>query len=280
MPSIGVPKSSSANPFGNIKIGADNKDEDIGTTLNRISGKGERSRFVDRKKHNVMGKDGFLKLLSHQLESQDPFSPMDQKKFASELAQFSQLEQLANINSKMDKNGKQIPMQNKFYAASFMGKNIFTKGATVDYKGESSIILPFHLPKVAQKAIVRIYDQSNNLVRQLEQERVPQGLNSIEWDGKEGSRDGGQVLAGIYRFEVIGFDEKYQKFSGDSKVEGLVTGVEFEGDEAVLLVSGNKRVFLRDVTQFKVPEDEVRTKTVGNLQNMAHGAYNRMVESK
>ena len=49
-----------------------------------------------------MGKMEFLKLLTAQLANQDPMNPMDGKEMAADLAQFSGLEQLLNINAALD----------------------------------------------------------------------------------------------------------------------------------------------------------------------------------
>ena len=46
-----------------------------------------------------LGKDEFLKLLIAQLQNQDPMNPMQGDQMASELAQFSSLEQLQEINT-------------------------------------------------------------------------------------------------------------------------------------------------------------------------------------
>lgn len=46
-----------------------------------------------------MGRDDFLKLLVSQLKNQDPLNPMDGKDMAAQLAQFSSVEQLVNLNS-------------------------------------------------------------------------------------------------------------------------------------------------------------------------------------
>ena len=66
-------------------------------------------------KHNKMGKDEFLKLLTVQLGNQDPMNPVDQKKFAAELAQFSQLEQLAAMNSKLNNLNNNTPQRSKIF---------------------------------------------------------------------------------------------------------------------------------------------------------------------
>jgi flagellar basal-body rod modification protein FlgD len=50
----------------------------------------------------AMGKDQFVKLLVAQMKNQDPMSPMDGKDLAVQLAQFSSVEQLMNMNTKLD----------------------------------------------------------------------------------------------------------------------------------------------------------------------------------
>src|SRR5690606_27797084 len=101
--------------------------------LNKITGFKPKTVF-DKEDKTKMDKDGFLKLLTHQLQNQDPMKPMDQGKLSSELAQFSQLEQLSNLNSKFDKLGRNAQVEDQFYGASFLGKEVVTSGSSMKIK--------------------------------------------------------------------------------------------------------------------------------------------------
>ncbi|HON88005.1 MAG TPA: flagellar hook assembly protein FlgD [Spirochaetia bacterium] len=53
--------------------------------------------FDGKKITQEMGKDEFLKILITQLQNQDPTSPMEDKEFIAQMAQFSTLEQMTNM---------------------------------------------------------------------------------------------------------------------------------------------------------------------------------------
>lgn len=58
---------------------------------------------ADEKKTNELDKNAFLKLLITQLENQDPLDPQDNGEFIAEMAQFSALEQMTNMNESLGK---------------------------------------------------------------------------------------------------------------------------------------------------------------------------------
>jgi flagellar basal-body rod modification protein FlgD len=71
-----------------------------------------------------MGKDDFLLLLIAQLRNQDPLDPMDNSQFVAQLAQFSSLEQMENLNTKFEDQAALIMSLNNTMAVSYVGKEV------------------------------------------------------------------------------------------------------------------------------------------------------------
>ena len=63
---------------------------------------GSSSSAITQAAGGEMGKDQFVKLLVTEMKNQDPLNPMDGKELAVQLAQFSSVEQLMNVNTKLD----------------------------------------------------------------------------------------------------------------------------------------------------------------------------------
>ncbi|MCK9479795.1 MAG: flagellar hook capping protein [Firmicutes bacterium] len=82
-------------------------------------------------KSSSLGKDEFLKILVTQLQTQDPLNPMDDTDFIAQMAQFSTLEQISNLNSAFSLSqaigmvGKQVVATVK---DSNMGNNFLVAG--------------------------------------------------------------------------------------------------------------------------------------------------------
>src|ERR1700686_3335504 len=68
--------------------------------------------------------DTFLKLLTTQLQNQDPLSPMDSNQFTQELVQFSQVEQQINTNTSLASLIALTKTQSSANAVSYLGKTI------------------------------------------------------------------------------------------------------------------------------------------------------------
>ena len=83
------------------------------------------SSAVTTATNDALGKDAFLKLLIAELSNQDPLNPMEDREFISQMATFSSLEQMQNMNSTLTSMSE----ANKFNAVQYIGKAVaFTSG--------------------------------------------------------------------------------------------------------------------------------------------------------
>lgn len=71
-----------------------------------------------------LGKDDFLKLLAAQLENQDPLSPMNNTDFIAQMAQFSALEQMNNLNDSFNRVQQELQAAMTLQAVSLIGKEV------------------------------------------------------------------------------------------------------------------------------------------------------------
>jgi flagellar basal-body rod modification protein FlgD len=74
-----------------------------------------------REVKSELNKDDFLQILITQLTHQDPTSPMEDKEFIAQMAQFSTLEQMTNMSSEFGKLARMLSANN---ALGLLGKTV------------------------------------------------------------------------------------------------------------------------------------------------------------
>ena len=272
MATLGRPLGAEVNnPYRNVKKyeGSDSNSNQLkklkskGEYLNEISGNKDRVgksgvKVVDGANHGRLGKDGFLQILMNQLANQDPLKPVDQSKMAADLAQFSQLEQMINMNKNLEKAFADDAVKKKFFAASFLGKKVITKGASVKHHGKNTTSsINFKVPNAVNNGIVQIFDKQGQMVSQLDLGARFPGLHSIAWDGRQ--LDGLDAGKGLYRFQIKAWDELKNEIPVETQAEGLVTGVAFDQYGEPMVTVDGKRVYLRDIQSFQLPPEGEQT---------------------
>jgi len=187
-------------------------------------------------KAQSMGKEDFLKMLVAQLKNQDPLNPMSGTDFATQLAQFSSLEQLTNLNQGITNMGLYQSSQANLQAVNLIGKEV-TAGKGNGFVADGSpVSLYYDLSKEATEVQINIFDEEGVLtdtVRGYDQE---EGVNNLTWDN-------GQEKSGKFTFKVFAFDTAGATLPVDTLISGKVSAVSFKDKSIYLNIDGQEVPF-------------------------------------
>ncbi|HET9887858.1 MAG TPA: flagellar hook capping FlgD N-terminal domain-containing protein [bacterium] len=199
----------------------------------------------------LLGKDAFMNLLVTQLANQNPLSPMQDQEFVAQLAQFSSLEQLENMNSTMSSSLLMSQSLNNSLATNLIGKEVLVDGASAGLGESGDAKWQVTLGGDANvKAVVR--DSSGAIVRTIDLGAKKTGPNEVVWDGKNDAGD--RVASGSYTLEITATDSSGQAVSAQTRVRALVTGVRFAGGMGYLML-GDVSLPLGSVVEVVAPQN-------------------------
>jgi flagellar basal-body rod modification protein FlgD len=193
-----------------------------------------------------LGQDAFLQLLVTQLQYQDPLSPMDDKEFVAELAQFSSLEQLTEINTGIDNLATLGKEQQLMGAVNFIGKTIEATGTAVSLASGAATPVTLTLPEDASTCLVNVLNSSGTIVRTVDLGATSAGDVSFTWDGKD--YDGNTMDDGTYQVAVTATDADGNVMTVTSTMTGTVTGITQTDGTYYLDIGGDRNVAFTDIT--------------------------------
>lgn len=228
-------------------------DQDVGDMLNKIVD----PNWVDptRKPRAVgndkMDKDSFMKLMLAQMKHQDPTNPMQSHELAAQLAQFSSVEQMQNMNTTLTEiKAGQKPAEG-IQVLNYIGKGVAGDSAKLTrVKGDKDHDLSFTLADNAKEAKIRVRNAAGEVVRTVDLKDLKKGANNFTWNGLD--EQGNAVSAGEYQMFIDAVGASGQKLSVKTDFEGVITGVNYTAEGPVLLV-GNQSVKLKDVKKIVDP---------------------------
>ena len=138
------------------------------TTTTKPSGTGAANGAPAATPGGAMGKDQFLKLLIAQLRYQDPMNPMQGDQIATQLAQFSSLEQLqqinANLTTQQTSSGTLLGAVQSTAAINTIGHTVVAIGNQMKGGPDAPATLEATLASASAKTTLHIYDASGNEV--------------------------------------------------------------------------------------------------------------------
>ena len=193
---------------------------------------------VERNGGGELGKDDFLKLLIAQLSAQDPLDPMGAQDFSAQLAQFSGLEQMTNVNANLEIIQKLETASQNNSALSLIGKTVESYGNAFSHSENSSETLSYSLGSDATSIRIDIFDIAGSQIDTVNLGSQTQGKNTASWDGFD--KHGNSLPAGTYSYTVKADNQAGAPIAVDTFSSGLVSDVVFGKDETYAIVNGKE----------------------------------------
>lgn len=187
-------------------------------------------------------KDEFLRLLTYQLKSQNPLNPYDSQEFATQLAQFSQLEQLTDIRSLLEEQMQTNLLLTETISNTalpgLLGKTARAASNSAYFNGENAVKVGINLPYPAMSGELIIRDESGNEINRItiSGDSLNSGDHYVEWDGTDA--DGNTVSPGTYYVEAEMRDSNDTTFNADTFTSGKIEGVKFKAEGTMLVING------------------------------------------
>jgi len=198
-----------------------------------------------------LGRDAFLTMLVAQLKNQDPLNPMESTDFTAQLAQFSNLEQMFQVNDTLEGIQGIMNTRAQDNVIDYIGKQVTCEDDVLIKSDDSSMGGFFTIDAPAEAEII-IYDSLGQEVRRIFAGHLDAGTYGIEWDGKD--NQGISAADGAYQFEVIALDDNGGMVPARKTITGTVTGVTYENGLPYLLVE-DVPVSASAVTDVRMPPE-------------------------
>lgn len=178
--------------------------------------------------------DTFLKLLTTQLQYQDPLQPLDSKDFTQQLVSFTGVEQQIATNKNLETLITQLAMQDMAGSVSYIGKDVIARtDAAVLADGGAEWTYSLDLMADNTKLLVR--DMRGNVVYETTGE-TKAGIHSFKWNGR--NANGEEFPEGPYTLEVQAAMDSGAAINSSVFVQGTVDGVERMDGQNFLSVNG------------------------------------------
>lgn len=191
----------------------------------------------------------FLRMLTVQLQNQDPMNPMDNAAMTSQLAALNTVDGINRLNETVASLMTQMQSANFMNLSGSTGKSLLAKGDSIYFSGDP-VYLSAKLDAPASMLEAVIKDGLGKIVNRMELGAVGAGVTDMIWDGK--SDAGEDVAQGSYTVEFTATAADGSSSIPTSYVSAVVAAVgQIEGDITLSLGDG-RQISPTDVLKWTV----------------------------
>ena len=189
----------------------------------------------------------FLKMLTVQLQNQDPMNPMDNAAMTSQLAALNQVDGINKLNTSVTSLVAQMQSANFMNLSSSVGKTALAEGSQVYFAGQSvGMAAKLDAPAASLKAVIR--DSNSQIVNQFDFGPTGSGMTDFIWDGVDDA--GKKVMAGMYTLELTATDDQGKTTSPAAYVAAMVTSIGQEDSDMKIGLSDGRNILTTDIVKW------------------------------
>lgn len=172
----------------------------IGKTSSRIAS--DAAEATSKKSNSSLDQADFLKLLTTQLQNQDPSSPVDNNQMVTTMSQLSVVENLSTISNNVDNVVNAISSSSALSASSLVGRSVLVDTKTAFFDGSNPITAQIDAGEGASNVKISITDSNGNVVSTFEAGAALDGKIDFSWDGVQDQETGAKYDSGKYTINV------------------------------------------------------------------------------
>jgi flagellar basal-body rod modification protein FlgD len=189
----------------------------------------------------------FLRLLTVQLQNQDPMNPMESAEMTSQLAQLNMVDGINTMNKNINNMISQMQTSSFLNQASTVGKSALVNANTIKFDGTNPVVLGANFASPVTSTNIKITDSSGKTVMDQNVGASPQGISNLYWDGLD--INGQPLPAGTYFLQISGLSGT-NTISAQTLVSSPVMAVGRNGVDLSLVLADGRRVTPSDVVQW------------------------------
>jgi len=181
--------------------------------------------------------DMFLKLLTTQMQNQDPLDPMDTAQYTQQLVQYSQVEQSIEQTKTLKEMLAAFGTQNLMQASALIGAQVETNSATSGLSAATPATWTWSATRDVASMTATIKDEKGKIIDTLPIDATG-AAGAFTWDGT--TSGGKKVDPGLYTLELAGKDASGAAVTTTAHAYGKVTDVELDNGTVQLTINGLK----------------------------------------
>ena len=149
--------------------------------LDKLGVKSTEDKKVTENK-STLGQEDFLKLMTTQLQNQDPFAPMENGDFIAQMAQFSTVTGITEMGNEMKALNDKLDSFRIATASQYLGHSVLVPGNVVRANGNDNIDGVIDVPNATTKLQVFFQKENGEILKQLDLGSQSRGLVGFSWD--------------------------------------------------------------------------------------------------